>query len=533
MFEVGWTEMLVIAIVMIVVVGPKDLPNMLRTFGRTTAKLRAMAADFQKQFNEALKEAELDDVKKSVDELRGLSPVAEIKKQLNPFEQAAADVRAGVDAAMKPKPAPDPATPAPSTPVAAEPLKNGATTMPGGAEVAPATFPAMTDESVAAPSSSAAPKAPAAKRATKAAPVKAGPVAKASAAKASAPAKAKTAPAPKPEAAKPAEAKTIAAKTIAAKTAAKAEPKLAPVKKPAAKKDGGSRQVSVSDKEKDEIEKSSAPLMEHLIELRRRLIWSLGGFFVAFLVCFFFAKRLFNLLVVPFKWATKWAGLDPHKVELIYTAPQEFFFTQVKLAMFGGMVIAFPLIATQIYKFIAPGLYKNERNAFLPFLIASPILFLMGASLVYFFFTPMVMWFFLAMQQAGTDDQVQISLLPKVSEYLSLIMTLIFSFGLVFQLPVVTSLMTRVGMLSSKALAEKRKWAIVIAFIVAAVLTPPDPMSQIGLAIPTILLYEVSIWAARWIERDQEKQRVAREKQEAGETVADKAPDEPPAPAAS
>ncbi|MER8447581.1 twin-arginine translocase subunit TatC [Mesorhizobium sp. M1066] len=275
--------------------------------------------------------------------------------------------------------------------------------------------------------------------------------------------------------------------------------------------------MSVSDTEKDEIEKSSAPLMEHLIELRRRLIWSLGGFFVAFLVCFFFAKKLFNLLVVPFKWATQWAGLDPHKVELIYTAPQEFFFTQVKLAMFGGMVIAFPLIATQIYKFIAPGLYKNERNAFLPFLIASPILFLMGASLVYFFFTPMVMWFFLAMQQAGTDDQVQISLLPKVSEYLSLIMTLIFSFGLVFQLPVVTSLMTRVGMLSSKGLAEKRKWAIVIAFVVAAVLTPPDPMSQIGLAIPTILLYEVSIWAARLIERDQEKQRVAREKQDAAE----------------
>jgi sec-independent protein translocase protein TatC len=281
--------------------------------------------------------------------------------------------------------------------------------------------------------------------------------------------------------------------------------------------------VSISDSEKDEIEKSSAPLMEHLIELRRRLIWSIGGFFVAFLVCFFFAKKLFNLLVIPFKWATQWAGLDPHKVELIYTAPQEFFFTQVKLAMFGGMVIAFPLIATQIYKFIAPGLYKNERNAFLPFLFASPILFLMGASLVYFFFTPMVMWFFLAMQQAGTDDQVQISLLPKVSEYLSLIMTLIFSFGLVFQLPVVTSLMTRVGMLSSKALAEKRKWAIVIAFVVAAVLTPPDPMSQIGLAIPTILLYEVSIWAARFIERDQVKQKLAREKQEAAEAVAEKA----------
>ncbi|RVC43555.1 twin-arginine translocase subunit TatC [Mesorhizobium sp. M4A.F.Ca.ET.090.04.2.1] len=283
--------------------------------------------------------------------------------------------------------------------------------------------------------------------------------------------------------------------------------------------------MSVTDQERDEIEKSSAPLIEHLIELRRRLIWSLGGFFVAFLVCFFFAKRLFNLLVIPFKWATQWAGLDPHKVELIYTAPQEFFFTQVKLAMFGGMVIAFPLIATQIYKFIAPGLYKNERNAFLPFLIASPILFLMGASLVYFFFTPMVMWLFLAMQQTGTNDQVQISLLPKVSEYLSLIMTLIFSFGLVFQLPVVTSLMTRVGMLSSKALAEKRKWAIVIAFVVAAVLTPPDPMSQIGLAIPTILLYEVAIWSARLIERGQERDRLAREKQEAGAEMAEKAAD--------
>jgi len=284
--------------------------------------------------------------------------------------------------------------------------------------------------------------------------------------------------------------------------------------------------VSVSDKEKEEIEKSSAPLIEHLVELRRRLIWSLGGFFVAFLVCFFFAKRLFNLLVVPFKWATQWAGLDPHKVELIYTAPQEFFFTQVKLAMFGGMVIAFPLIATQIYKFIAPGLYKNERGAFLPFLIASPILFLMGASLVYFFFTPMVMWFFLAMQQAGTNDQVQISLLPKVSEYLSLIMTLIFSFGLVFQLPVVTSLLTRVGILSSQALAEKRKWAIVLSFVVAAVLTPPDPMSQCGLAIPTIILYEVAIWSSRMIERSQARERLAREQQEKAESsVAGNTPD--------
>ncbi len=275
----------------------------------------------------------------------------------------------------------------------------------------------------------------------------------------------------------------------------------------------------MSNSEQDEIDKSSAPLIEHLIELRRRLIWSIVGFFAAFLVCFFFAKHLFNLLVIPFKWATQWAGLDPHKVELIYTAPQEFFFTQIKLAMFGGMVIAFPLIATQIYKFIAPGLYRNERSAFLPFLIASPILFLMGAALVYFFFTPMVMWFFLAMQQAGTDSQVQISLLPKVSEYLSLIMTLIFSFGLVFQLPVVTTLMARVGLLTSQGLREKRKWAIVIAFVVAAVLTPPDPVSQIGLALPTILLYEISIWTARMIERKREEERLAAEKKAEGEAA--------------
>lgn len=271
----------------------------------------------------------------------------------------------------------------------------------------------------------------------------------------------------------------------------------------------------MSSTEQDEIEKSSAPLIEHLIELRKRLIWSIGGFFIAFLVCFFFAKQLFNLLVVPFKWATQWAGLDPQKVELIYTAPQEFFFTQIKLAMFGGMVIAFPLIATQIYKFIAPGLYRNERAAFLPFLVASPLLFLLGASLVYFFFTPMVMWFFLAMQQTGGADQVQISLLPKVSEYLSLIMTLIFSFGLVFQLPVVTSLMARVGLLTSKALAEKRKWAIVIAFVVAAVLTPPDPLSQIGLALPTIILYEISIITARMIERTRAKEEAARQEETA------------------
>lgn len=269
--------------------------------------------------------------------------------------------------------------------------------------------------------------------------------------------------------------------------------------------------MSASPSEHDEIEKSSAPLIEHLIELRQRLIWSLVGFFLAFLLCFFFAKELFNLLVLPFQWATSWAGLDSNKVNLIYTAPQEFFFTQIKLGMFGGLVLAFPVIATQIYKFVAPGLYRNERRAFLPFLVASPILFLMGAALVYFFFTPMVMWFFLAMQQVGPDQEVTIELLPRVSEYLGLIMMLILAFGLVFQLPVVTTLLARVGLLSAQALVDKRKWAIVIAFVVAAVITPPDPISQIGLALPTILLYEISIILCRRIEKSRLAEEAARE----------------------
>ncbi|TFF19712.1 twin-arginine translocase subunit TatC [Jiella endophytica] len=263
----------------------------------------------------------------------------------------------------------------------------------------------------------------------------------------------------------------------------------------------------------DDIEASSAPLIEHLIELRKRLIWSIAGFFVAFLICFYFAKPIFNFLVIPYQVATGWAGLHSEQVRLIYTAPQEFFFTQVKIAAFGGFFLAFPVIATQIYRFVAPGLYRNERGAFLPYLIATPLLFILGAALVYYFFTPMVMWFFLSMQQTGAPGEASIELLPRVSEYLSLIMTLIFAFGLVFQLPVVATLLVRAGMTSAKGLAGKRKYAIVLAFVAAAVLTPPDPMSQIGLALPTIILYEISILAARMIEKKQAEQTAEREAQ--------------------
>lgn len=259
----------------------------------------------------------------------------------------------------------------------------------------------------------------------------------------------------------------------------------------------------------EEIDNSSAPLVEHLIELRSRLVKAMLAIAVFFVICFIFADDIFNLLVVPFERA---AGEDT-QIKLIYTAPQEYFFVQLKIALFGALFIAFPVIATQIYKFVAPGLYQNERGAFLPFLVATPILFVMGSCLVYFVVMPLAMGFFLTMQQSGTDGQATIELLPKVSEYLGLIMTLIFAFGFVFQLPVVMTLLARVGLVTADGLKSKRKYAVVAAFVAAAVLTPPDPISQLGLAIPTMLLYELSIWSARIVE----KQRMAREEREEDE----------------
>ena len=249
--------------------------------------------------------------------------------------------------------------------------------------------------------------------------------------------------------------------------------------------------------EEARMEATAAPLMEHLIELRRRLIWCVAGFFVGFIISFAFATSIFNLLVVPFQWAVNWHGMTADDVQFIYTAPQEFFFTQIKIGAFGGLVLAFPLIATQLYLFIAPGLYTNEKNAFLPFLVATPILFLIGAALVYFMIIPLAMWFVLSLEQTGGEGLASIQHLPRVSEYLSLIMTLIFAFGLVFQLPIALTLMTKAGLVTPEGLASKRKYAIVIAFIAAAILTPPDPMTQLGLALQTILLYELSIYMAR------------------------------------
>jgi sec-independent protein translocase protein TatC len=248
--------------------------------------------------------------------------------------------------------------------------------------------------------------------------------------------------------------------------------------------------------EEADIEASKAPLIEHLIELRRRLMWALLAIAAAFAVCFYFAKPIYNLLLWPYRVAV---GADA-PIELIYTAPQEFFFTQMKLALFGAIFIAFPVIASQIYMFVAPGLYRKERQAFLPFLIATPILFLLGAALVYFVVMPLAMTFFLSMQQTG-DDQVQIHLTAKVSEYLSLIMALIMGFGICFQLPVLLTLLARAGLITADTLKRYRRHAIFAVFVVAAVLTPPDPISQISLAVPTVLLYELSIYAVRFAEK--------------------------------
>jgi sec-independent protein translocase protein TatC len=244
-----------------------------------------------------------------------------------------------------------------------------------------------------------------------------------------------------------------------------------------------------------DIEATKAPLMEHLLELRARLVKALVAFLAMFFVCFFFAKDIYNILVLPFEHV---AGPD---ARLIYTAPQEYFFTQIRVAIFSAAFLACPVIFAQLYAFVAPGLYKHERKAFAPYLFATPVFFALGAILVYFVVMPNLLHFFIGMQQSKEPGKAQIELLPRVSEYLSLIMTLIFAFGVTFQLPVVLTLLGQVGIIDSAFLRDKRRYAVVLVFVVAAVLTPPDIFSMLALAAPALLLYELSILTVGMMEK--------------------------------
>lgn len=248
----------------------------------------------------------------------------------------------------------------------------------------------------------------------------------------------------------------------------------------------------------DELAGSEAPLLDHLIELRKRLIRSLLVIFALLIVCFFFATPIFDILVQPYRNA-----IYPQPVELIYTAPQEFFFTQLSLAFFGAVFLGFPYLAYEIYGFVSPGLYKKERGAFIPYLIATPIFFLLGACMVYFAVLPLAMHFFHAMETS------EIKLLAKVSEYLGLAMTLIIAFGICFQLPVILTLLAQIDLVSSETLKKGRKYAIVGILIFAAFITPPDPISQLGLSLPMYLLYELSIWSVSLIEKRRAKKLAA------------------------
>ena len=247
------------------------------------------------------------------------------------------------------------------------------------------------------------------------------------------------------------------------------------------------------------------PLLDHLIELRQRLLWSVASLLGVFLVCFFFAEPIFDFLAQPLADVLLDGREDNRPPRLIFTNLTEVFFTYVKVAFFAAAFICCPIFLMQLWLFVAPGLYRHEKSAFAPFLAATPVLFFVGGSLVYFIIFPFVVEFFIAFETPGGASTLPIELEQRVAEYFSLMMKLIFAFGLCFQLPVIMTLLARVGLATSKGMAAKRKYAIVGVFIFAAIFTPPDPISQLSLAIPIVLLYEVSIYMAKLVEKRRPK----------------------------
>jgi sec-independent protein translocase protein TatC len=256
-----------------------------------------------------------------------------------------------------------------------------------------------------------------------------------------------------------------------------------------------------------DIDDRQMPLLDHLIELRNRLMYSCAAILVGFLICYLFAEEIYAFLVRPL--AEIYEGQTGRR--MIYTGLAEAFFTYLKVAFWAGAFITFPFVATQLWMFIAPGLYRNEKQAFLPFLAATPILFFLGGAMVYYVIFPLAWRFFVSFESPGGEGTLPIELEARVGEYLSLVMKLIFAFGLCFQLPVALTLMGRVGLITSQQLAGSRKYAIVAVFVVAAILTPPDVISQVGLAIPILILYELSIIAVRMVEKRRAQAEAAEE----------------------